>query len=439
MSMSISSPKTSALLSRILKSKQRLEEVVSQEDIQGLLHTSVSDEYKQFSSLALYKDIRNMRNTAKIFNIANPFFKLHQGCAGSITQINDEKYINFSHYNYLGLAGHPKINAAAKAAIDQYGTSSGASRLVAGERPIQRELEHALAQIYDAEACAVFVSGHATNISTIRTLFGPHDLIVHDSLIHNSILEGIQLSGATRFSFAHNDLQALDNLLTDIRSNFQRVLIVVEGLYSMDGDIVDLPRLITIKKRHAAFLMVDEAHALGVLGERGYGTAEHFGIACNDVDIWMGTLSKTLASCGGYIAGSQVLIDILKYHAPGFVYSVGISPPLAAASLAALRLMQEDPQRVQSLRQNAELFLYLAKECSFDIGLSQGFSIVPILLGGSRKAVNYSNALFEHGINVQPIIYPAVKEAAARLRFFLSALHTEENIRVTLKTLQSIL
>ncbi len=238
--MNFSSQKTSALLGRILKGKQRAHtDDVSQEDIQTLLHTSVPKEYTSFESLAPYKEIVSLRKASKTFNIANPFFKVHQGCAGAVTSIVHKKYINFSHYNYLGLSGHPKVNAAAKAAIDTYGTSAGASRLVAGERPIQQELEEALAAVYKTEACAVFVSGHATNVTTIRTLFDSNDLVVHDALIHNSILEGIQLSGATRRSFAHNDLEALDALLTNIRGNYQIVLIVVEGLYSMYGDTVD--------------------------------------------------------------------------------------------------------------------------------------------------------------------------------------------------------
>ncbi len=438
--MSFSSTKTSALLGRILKSKQRTENNgVVQEDIQNLLHIAVPEEYKSFAQLPLYKEMAAMRDLAKTFHIENPFFKVHEGVAGASSSIGGKQFCNFSHYNYLGLAGHPKVNAAAKDAVENYGTSSGASRLVAGERPVQQALEQALARVYQAEACAVFVSGHATNVSTIRTLFGPHDLIVHDALIHNSILEGIQLSGATRRSFVHNDLDALDALLSGLRSKFQRVLIVVEGLYSMDGDIVDLPKAIAIKKRHGAFLMVDEAHALGVLGERGFGSGEHYAVDHSDVDIWMGTLSKTLASCGGYIAGSHVLIDILKHHAPGFVYSVGIAPPLAAASLAALNIMQDEPHRVQNLRDNTELFLQLAQEQGFDTGLSQGYSIVPLIFGSSRKAVNYSNALFSAQINVQPIIHPAVEEKASRLRFFLSSQHTKDDIINTIKTLKKIL
>lgn len=386
------------------------------------------DPLTRFDTHPAYENMRMLAAAAARFDIANPFFKVHEGAAGATTRIGVKEYHNFSHYNYLGLAGHPQVNAAACEAIARYGTSSGASRLVAGERPVQRQLEEALAQNYEAEDCVVFVSGHATNIAAISTLFGPKDLIIHDSYIHNSVLEGIRLSGATRRAFAHNDLAALDALLVSMRPRFERVLVVVEGHYSMDGDIPDLPALIALKQRHRALLMVDEAHALGVLGDTGRGLAEHYSVPGTDVDIWMGTLSKTLAGCGGYVAGSQVLVDILKHAAPGFVYSVGISPPLAAASLAALRLMQDEPERVVRLRECAQLFLSLARDAGLNVGTSEGFAVVPVIVGSSRKAVALSNALFDQGINVQPIIHPAVEEKAARLRFFLSAMHSEEDI-----------
>ncbi|MBQ3059743.1 MAG: aminotransferase class I/II-fold pyridoxal phosphate-dependent enzyme [Desulfovibrio sp.] len=379
--------------------------------------------------------LRMLTSAAQRFGIGDPFFKVHEGAGGHHTQIEGREYLNFSHYNYLGLNGHPAVNAAAQEALARYGTSAGASRLVAGERPVQRALEKALADLYGVEACVVFVSGHATNISAISTLFGPRDLIVHDSLIHNSVLEGIRLSGATRRSFAHNDLQQLDSLLTELRHGYERALIVVEGLYSMDGDLPDLPALQKIKSRHKAFLMVDEAHALGVLGDTGRGLAEHYGLGGDAADIWMGTLSKTLAGCGGYIAGSQALIDILKFAAPGFVYSVGLSPVLAAASLKALQIMQREPERVLLLRERASLFLSLAREAGLDVGTSQGCAVIPIIVGSSRKAISLSNQLFDAGINVQPIIHPAVEEKAARLRFFISAMHSEADIRQACRVL----
>lgn len=389
---------------------------------------SIPDAFTRFDQHPGYEKMLVPKVAADRFGVANPFFITHEGTAGATTRINGREYINFSSYNYLGLSGHPAINKAAKDAIDRYGTSASASRLVAGERPIQRELEEALAELYQVEDSIVFVSGHATNVSTIGYLFGPKDLIIHDSLIHNSVLEGIKLSGSTRRSFSHNDHAALEAILSEIRGQFERVLIVVEGLYSMDGDIPDLPALIDIKRRYKAFLMVDEAHSLGVLGKTGRGLREHYSVAGKDVDIWMGTLSKALAGCGGYIAGERALVEHLKYAAPGFVYSVGIAPALAAASLAALRTMLREPERVECLQERSQQFLHSIQSVGLDTGYSQGYAVVPVIIGSSLKAAKLSSHFLEAGINVQPIIYPAVEEKAARLRFFLSASHSLENL-----------
>lgn len=431
----------SQLLDRILKRKTQKPETSSLDldESAASLPCAFSGKAPSFADHPTYKQFRLMEAAAERFHIGNPFFKVHEGQGGARTVIAGREYCNFSHYNYLGLNGHPAVCAAAKEAIDHYGTSAGASRLVAGERPVQRDLELALARVYGTEDCVVFVSGHATNVSTIATLFGPKDLILHDSQIHNSIVEGCRLSGAARHPFPHNQLEALEDFLASSRRRFEQVLIVVEGHYSMDGDIADLPRLIALKRKYGAFLMVDEAHSLGVLGAHGKGLAEHFGIDGKDVDIWMGTLSKTLATCGGYIAGSRALVDILKFAAPGFVYSVGISPPLAAASLQALRIMQAEPERVQRLRDNTRLFLSLARAEGLDTGLSAGFAIVPIITGNSRKAVTLSNQLSSYGINVQPIIHPAVEEKSARLRFFCSSEHTEADIRRTVHVLSALM
>ena len=306
----------------------------------------IPEKFCRFDKFPGYERIALPEAAARKLGIENPYFKVHEGVAGATALIDGKTYLNFSSYNYLGLAGDPRVNQAAKDAIDRYGTSASASRLVAGERPIQRELEQAIASLYEVDDCVVFVSGHATNVTTISTLFGPKDLIVHDSLIHNSAFEGIKLSGATRRAFSHNDPESLERILAEIRGNFERTLIVIEGLYSMDGDMPDLPRFIDIKNRYKAFLMVDDAHSLGVLGVTGRGIREHFGVAGSAVDIWMGTLSKSLAGCGGYIAGEKALVQHLKYAASGFVYSVGIAPPMAAASLEAMRIMLAEPERV---------------------------------------------------------------------------------------------
>ncbi len=397
------------------------------------------EEHYRFHLHPGYQQLRIINDGAAKLGVSSPFFKLHEGTAGSTTQIGGKPYINYASYNYLDMSGDPQVNQAAKDAIDRYGTSVSASRLVSGERPIHRELERALAELYEVDDAIALVSGHATNVTTIGHLFGTRDLVLHDELIHNSVLQGIQLSGARRLPFPHNDWQALDDILEEQRHQFERVLIVLEGIYSMDGDYPDLPHFVELKRRHRAFLMVDEAHSFGVMGAKGHGIREHFGLAGSDVDIWMGTLSKTLAGCGGYIAGETALIEHLKFLAPGFLYSVGMPPSVAAASLAALQRMQQMPERVADLQARGRYFLEQAKAARLDTGSSTGLAVVPVITGSSLKATRLSSALFEHGINVQPILYPAVPEKSARLRFFISCRHTEEQIQETIRTVSALL
>ncbi|ACD95256.1 aminotransferase class I/II-fold pyridoxal phosphate-dependent enzyme [Trichlorobacter lovleyi] len=396
---------------------------------------TIPEKFYRFHLHPGYQQLRIINDGGVRLGISNPFFKLHEGIAGATTVINGKEYINYSSYNYLGLVGHPAVAEASKQAIDQYGTSVSASRPVSGERPVHRQLEKALAETYQVDDAIAFVSGHATNVSTIGYLFGPKDLVLHDELIHNSILQGIQLSGAKRLSFPHNDYTALDQILKNQRHQFERVLIVLEGIYSMDGDYPDLPAFVEIKKRYCAFLMVDEAHSFGIMGEKGLGIREHFALQGSDVDIWMGTLSKALAGCGGYIAGETALIEHLKFLAPGFLYSVGMPPSVAASSLAALELIRQTPELTATLKARGQLFLKLAQEAGINTGSSAGLAIIPAITGSSLKAARLAEALFERGINVQPIIYPAVPEKSARLRFFISCLHTEEQIRKTVAIL----
>lgn len=391
----------------------------------------VPEAFYRFDQHPGYQQLRVMQQGAARLGLSSPFFRLHEGLAGAETRIGAQEYVNFASYNYLGYSGHPDVAEAAKAAIDRYGTSVSASRLVSGDRPLHRELERELASLYEVDDAIVFVSGHATNVTTIGHLFGPRDLVLHDELIHNSVLQGIQLSGARRLSFAHNDWQALDRILGEQRQHFERVLVVVEGIYSMDGDYPDLPRFVELKRKHKTFLMVDEAHSLGVMGATGKGIREHFGLAGDDVDIWMGTLSKTLASCGGYIAGSTALVEHLKFLAPGFLYSVGMPPSVTASALAALRCLANDQERVQTVQARGELFLRLAKAAGLDTATSTGLAVIPVITGSSFKAGRLSSALFERGINAQPILYPAVPEHVARVRFFVSCEHSEEQIRQT--------
>ncbi|MDX2266426.1 MAG: aminotransferase class I/II-fold pyridoxal phosphate-dependent enzyme [Hyphomicrobiales bacterium] len=381
-----------------------------------------------FDALPAYEKMQAQRAAAERAGVRNPFFRAHEGRAGALTVINGRECVNFASYDYLGLNHHPAVAEGARRALDRYGSSVSASRVVAGERPILRELEAALAAHHQTEDAVVFVSGHATNVHTVATIAGPNDLIVHDALIHNSVAVGATLSGAARRAFPHNDLDALERILRESRGAARNALIVVEGLYSMDGDAPDLARLVEIKERHGAWLMVDEAHSLGVLGATGRGLAEHAGVDPARVDIWMGTLSKTLASCGGYIAGSGALVDLLKFSAAGFVYSVGLAPPSAGAALAALQTLRAEPDRVARLADNGRYFVERAKSAGLDVGFAAGYAIAPVMVGDSLRAVKLAERMLERGYNALPIIYPAVPMQSARLRFFLMSTHTREQI-----------
>ena len=381
-----------------------------------------------FSTLDEVRQLKIHRAAADSLGIDSPFFRSHDVQAAAHTRIGNREYINFSSYDYCGLNGHPRVSAAAIAATERFGTSVSASRVVSGERPLHRQLEARIAEFLGTEDALVMVSGHATNVTTIGHLLGPKDLVLADAFIHNSIVEGVRLSGATRLTFRHNDMDHLAELLAANRHKFHRTLIAVEGLYSMDGDAPPLAKLVALKNRHDAWLLVDEAHALGVVGQTGRGVAEREGVNPASVEIWMGTLSKTLSSCGGFIAGSAALVEYLKATAPGFVFSVGLSPANTAASLAALDVLDEEPERVAKLWANGQRFLTRAKAAGLDTGTSEGSAVIPIIIGDSIQAAVVSHRLAERGINVQPIIFPAVPEKAARLRFFINSTHSDDDI-----------
>ncbi len=392
-----------------------------------------------FESLPAYREILLERQVGPALGFTNPYYRVHDGRAGTSTSINGRALLNFSSYDYLALNGHPEVLAAHEEAARAHGTSVSASRITSGERPVHRALEAALADVYEAEAGALFVSGHATAASVIETILGPKDLIIHDSLIHNCVVVGAQGARCQRKSFRHNDLDDLESYLTLTRHLFERVLIVTEGLFSMDGDGPDMFRLAEIKERFQAWLMVDEAHSLGVIGATGRGIAEHSGIDPRRVDIWFGTLSKALVGCGGYVCGSQVLIDILKARAPGLVYSVGMPAPVAAASLKALEIMRREPGRVAALQANGTYFLEGARARGLDVGPSWGFGVTPIILGSDIRTFAMAQELERMGIYSFPVSSPGVPKGTSRLRFFLSAAHKTDQIDTALDAVATIL
>lgn len=384
-----------------------------------------------FTEIHFHRSLTKYRELQKIYGLKNPFFQVHEQRSGAAAQIAGDSYINFASYDYLGLNQHPEVGKAAIDAISQFGTSVSASRVVAGERPAHGALEAALSQFYETEAALVFVSGHATNVSAIATIVGHRDIIFLDEFIHNSAATGSKLSGAKVVSFKHNDPDDLDRKLAEHREKHTFALVVIEGLYSMDGDTPDLRRFAEVKRKHGAWLMVDEAHGIGVLGETGHGIAEHCGIDPREVDIWMGTLSKTLSSCGGYIASKQALVDVLKYQSPGFVYSVGLPAASAAAATKSLELIQREPERIQRLQANSRYFLSQCKELGLNTGTAEGFAVVPVIVGDAVIAIRLTDRLFRRGINALPIIYPAVPLKQDRVRFFITSEHSEAQLAHT--------
>jgi 8-amino-7-oxononanoate synthase len=376
---------------------------------------------------------------AKLVGLKNPFFRVNESACDAIATIGGKEMIRYTSFDYAGMSSAPSVRAAAKEAIDRFGTSASASRLVGGDFTIVEDLETELAEFLGVEEAIVMPSGYGTNASLFGHLFGEEDLIVYDELAHNSIMNGAALSDSRRRSFPHNDYESLDRLLRDVRKRFRRVVIAMEGVYSMDGDYPDLPKFLDVKKRHQALLYVDEAHSIGVMGDGGRGICEHFGVDPGEGDLWMGTISKGLGSGGGYLAGRSKLMTYLKYTTPAMVFATGTSPANAAAALAALRLIKSEPQRVARLRENAALFLQLAKDAGLNTGNSQDTPIIPIILGDSARCVEVSQTLLENGVDAQPILYPAVPEKASRVRFFITANHTEEQIRHTVDALTKCL
>lgn len=365
----------------------------------------------------------------------NPYFIRHDSALKDLSMMDGSPTLNFGSYNYVGMSGRPEVEEAAKAAIDQYGTSASGSRLLAGEKSLYQELEREIAQWKHSEDALVLVSGHATNVTFVGNFCGKNDLILYDALAHNSIDQGCRLSEATVKPFPHDDPVALESILKTQRDKFEKVLIVIEGAYSMDGDIANVPAFVKLKKKYGCFLLVDEAHSACVIGRTGGGVDEYFGLSQGDIDIKMGTLSKGLGTCGGYLAGSRSLINYLRYNLPGFVFSVGISPPLAAATLASVRLLQSDKSIIQSLHRNIETFVREAHRRNLNTCLAGETAIIPILVGSDENAFLLSNLLRHKGVFVPPAVFPAVPKGKARLRFCVVSDHKEEQITKALDAL----
>lgn len=331
----------------------------------------------------------------------------------------------YASYSYLGLVGHPRINEAARRAVERYGTGTHGVRFLAGTLPVHCELEETIAAFKNTEAAVTFSSGYVTNLSVIAALVGRGDYVICDKLNHASIVDGCLLSGAEFRRFRHNDMNDLERCLRQVPPEATK-LVVVDAVFSMDGDIIDLPRVVELCRQYNAWLMVDEAHSVGVLGKTGRGIEEHFGLG-DVIDIKMGTLSKTIPSVGGYVAGKRELITYLRHACRSYIFSASLPPAQAAAANEAFKVILDEPWRVERLRSNAELFIRGLKEAGFNTLMTET-AIVPIICGADERAFMMTRECHKNGIFVLPVISPAVPEGLARLRATVTAAHDPEDI-----------
>jgi len=372
--------------------------------------------------------------------LPHPLFLSPDGHNGALIRSRGRELVNYSSYNYLELARHPRVIRAADDAAQRYGTSASATRIVTGEIPLYGILEQRLADIYDTGAALVCSSGFLTNAAVIGFLLGEHDVAVCDSLAHASLVAGTQWAGCRRVAFRHNDTDSLTALLRSTRHRYDRAMVVLEGHYSMDGDLGRIAELAAIAHEYDCAVLVDEAHALGVLGPHGLGSGEHLALPPGTVDLWVGSLSKALASTGGFLAGDSDLVRAIKFAAPGLaLYTAGPSPANIAAVLAALDVLADEPDRLARLWSNALLFTAALHERGMDLADSESTPIVPVIVPGEIRAGYASAALLQRGHNAGAIVSPVVPAGTERLRFFLTSEHTERQLLDTADELADIL
>jgi glycine C-acetyltransferase len=331
----------------------------------------------------------------------------------------------FASYSYLGLIGHPRINKAAKDAIDKYGTGTHGVRSLAGTLELHTELERYIADFKHAEEAITYSSGYVTNLTVVSTLVGRHDYVFSDKLNHASIVDGCMMSGAKFLRFKHNDLDDLQKRLEEAPASATK-LVIADAVFSMDGDVIDLPRMVELCKKHDAWLMIDEAHSLGVLGKTGRGIEEHFGLG-DVIDIKMGTLSKTIPSVGGYVAGRKDLITFLRHASRAYIFSAALPPAQAAAAREAFQIILDEPERIDKLRVNADQFIKGLKSRGFDT-LYTSTAIVPVLCGDDMTAYAMTREVQNKDVFVLPVVSPAVEQGKARLRATVTAAHEHDEI-----------
>lgn len=352
---------------------------------------------------------------------------------GARVLVNGRDMSMYASYSYLGLVGHPRINEAAKRAVDKFGTGTHGVRTLAGSLTIHRELEETIADFKHAEDAITYTSGYATNLTTISTLMGRGDYVLSDKLNHASIVDGCMMSGAEFRRFRHNDMDDLEKRLQQIPDGVTK-LVVADSVFSMDGDIIDLPRMVALCRKYGAYLMMDEAHSVGVLGKTGRGIEEHFDMI-GSIDIKMGTLSKTIPSVGGYVAGKKELIEYLRHGSRAYIFSAALPPAQAAAANEAFKVILDEPWRMEKLWKNTRQFIDGLKGMGFDTMLTET-AIVPVLCGTDERAFALTQACQRSDVFVLPVVSPAVPEGLSRLRSTVTAAHETDEIQYAMDVIE---
>ncbi len=382
------------------------------------------DKLVKIEELVKIKEFKERLYKAKS---SNRYFYLQRidSATGPRVKINGQEMIMLASYSYLGLINHPKIKEASIKAIEKYGAGAGGVRLLAGTTKLHKELENKLAEFKDADDAVIFSSGYVTNLATISSLYGTGDVVIIDKLDHASIVDGCFLSGAHFRTYRHNDMEHLEKVLIKT-ADYKNKLIIADAVFSMDGDICNLPEITRLADKYDAAVMIDEAHSVGVLGEYGRGVESHFGIG-DVVDLKMGTLNKSIPGVGGYIASQKEVVDFLKHNARAFVFSASLPPSVIAAALAALEVMEEEEWRFQRLEENCQQLREGLKEMEYDTLLSET-PIIPVLIGSDEETLELTKFLFDNKIFASPILFPAIPKNTSRIRTHVMATHTSEDI-----------
>ena len=368
------------------------------------------------------------------------FFRLREleDIQGPVCTYDGKRVINLASNNYLGLCNHPKLEEAAIQAIKDHGVGSGAVRTIAGTMRIHMELEEKIARFKNVEACVVFQSGFTANAGTVGSILGKDDFILSDELNHASIIDGARLSKAKIKVFRHKDVAHCEELLKEVENEPGKKLIITDGVFSMDGDIGPVGELAELAEKYGAIMMVDDAHASGVLGRNGRGSVDHFG-AHGKVDVQVGTLSKAIGALGGYVCGSRDLIDFLYHRARPFLFSTSHPPSVAATCIAAFDILENEPERIERLWSNTRYFKQQLEQAGFDIGgrttPASETPIIPIILGDGRKTMEFSRELFAQGLMATGIAFPTVPEGKSRVRTIMTSEHTREQLNQALEIL----